>query len=142
MNPELLRRQMALAAVALVATLGSLALDRAEAGDGGGGGPDEPVPAAQGRWYEAVVGTYGPGLYGRTSGCGVKLTRDTRGIAHPELPCGVKIVIANAGHEVRTVVIDKGLAGARHDFDVTQALADELGLTNVQLVRWRFAEKS
>jgi hypothetical protein len=139
-NPKLLQRQVALAAVALVATLGSLALDRAEAGEGGGG--DGGVPPVRGKWYEAVVGTYGPGLYGRTTACGIKLTRETRGVAHPELPCGVKVVLANGGREVQTAVVDKGLVGARHDFDVTQALAEELGLTGVQLVRWRFAEKS
>lgn len=140
MNPKLLQRQVALAAVALVATLGSLALGRAAAGDGESGAAE--TPSVLGRWYEAVVGTYGPGLYGQTTACGIKLTRETRGVAHPELPCGVKIVLASGTHEVQTAVIDKGLLGARHDFDVTQALAEELGLTGVQLVSWRFAEKA
>lgn len=140
MNPKLLQRQVALAGVALVATLGSLALDRAEAGDGGA--PADGVPPVRGKWYDAVVGRFGPGLYGRTTACGIRLTRDTSGIAHPELPCGVKVVLANAGREVETAVVDKGLVGARHDFDVTQALAEELGVSGVQLVRWRFAEKS
>jgi rare lipoprotein A len=139
-NPELLQRQVALAAVALVATLGSLALDRAEAGGGDDGRTS--APTVVGRWYEAVVGTYGPGLYGKTTACGVKLTRETSGVAHPELPCGVKIVLANGSEEVQTAIIDKGLVGARHDFDVTQALAEDLGLAGVQLVRWRFAEKA
>jgi hypothetical protein len=139
-NPKLLQRQVALAAVALVATLGSLALDRAEAGDGAGRA--EAVPPVRGRWYEAVVGTFGPGLYGRTTACGIKLSRDTSGIAHPELPCGVKVVLENGGREVQTAVVDKGLVGARHDFDVTQALGDDLGISGVQLVRWRFSERS
>jgi rare lipoprotein A len=139
-NPKLLQRQVALAGVALVAPLGSLALGRAEAGDGGA--PADGVPPARGTWYDAVVGTFGPGLYGRTTACGVRLVRDTSGIAHPELPCGVKVVLANEGREVETAVVDKGLVGARHDFDVTQALAEELGISGVRLVRWRFAEKS
>ncbi len=130
---------MVLAGAALVAILGTVAFDRAEAGGGNGG---DDAPPVVGRWYEAVVGTYGPGLYGNTTACGVKLTRQTRGVAHPELPCGVKVVLANGGQEVQTAVIDKGLVGARHDFDVTQALAEDLGLSGVQLVRWRFAEKA
>ena len=138
MNAQLLQRQMALAGAALLAILGTLAFDRAEAGGGDGNGAAPPVV---GQWYEAVVGTYGPGLYGQTTACGIKLTRETRGIAHPELPCAVKIVVANGAQAVQTVVIDKGLAGARHDFDVTQALAEDLGLADVQPVRWRFAEK-
>ncbi len=140
MSIQLLQRQMALAAAALVAILGTLAFDRAQAG--GGRSTNGGAPPVIGRWYEAVVGTYGPGLYGQTTACGVKLTRETRGVAHPELPCRVKIVLASGAAEVQATVIDKGLLGARHDFDVTQALAEELGLTGVQLVRWRFAEKS
>ena len=140
MSAPLVQRQMALAAAALVAILGTLAFDRAQAG--GGEGANGGVPPVVGRWYEAVVGTYGPGLYGQTTACGVKLTRDTRGVAHPELPCGVKIVLANGTQEAQATVIDKGLLGARHDFDVTQALAEELGLTGAQLVRWQFAEKA
>jgi rare lipoprotein A len=139
-NPRLLQRQVALAAVALVAALGSLALHRAVVGDRAA--RTDGVPPVRAKWYEAVVGTFGPGLYGRTTACGIKLTRATSGIAHPELPCGVKVVLANAGREVRTVVVDEGLVGARHDFDVTPALAEEIGISGVQLVRWRFAEKS
>lgn len=131
---------MVLAGVTLVAILGTVAFDRAEAGGGKEDGSD--APPVVGRWYEAVVGTYGPGLYGKTTACGVKLARETKGVAHPELPCGVKVVLANGGREVQTAVIDKGLVGARHDFDVTQALAEELGLSGVQLVRWRFADKA
>jgi hypothetical protein len=135
-----LQRQMALAAAALVAVLATLAFDRAQAGDGGGG--ESRAPPVVGRWYEAVVGTYGPGLYGQTTACGVKLTRETRGVAHPELPCGVKIVLANGTQDAHATVIDKSLLGARHDFDVTQPLAEELGLTGVQLLRWRFADRA
>ncbi len=140
MSPQLLQRQLALAGVALVSTLGTLALDRAEAGGGGSSDTETPTVVAPRR--DAVVGAYGPGLFGRTTACGVKLTRETRGVAHPELPCGVRLVVANGGREIETAVIDKALYGPQHDFDVTQALAEDLGLAGVQIVRWRFAEKS
>ena len=69
MNVRLLERLVALAAVALLATLGSLALVRA--GDRQGEPAD--APARQGgptrsvmeRWYEAPVEVYGHGCCGR-----------------------------------------------------------------------------
>ena len=139
MNPHLLERQAALAGVALVATLGSLALDRASAGEPPTV-PDEatPLPAA-GTWYEAAVGTYGPGLYGRTTDCGVKLTRNTVGIAHPVLPCGARIVVEHRGRQRETRVVDRGPYRGSHEFDLTQRLANELGINGVEIVRWRFA---
>jgi actin-like ATPase involved in cell morphogenesis len=85
-------------------------------------------------------GTYGPGLYGRTTDCQVELTRETRGVAHPVLPCGARIIVAYGGREVETRVMDKGPYGAGQEFALTQALAGDLGLQGVQIVRWRFSE--
>jgi rare lipoprotein A (peptidoglycan hydrolase) len=136
-NARLLERQVALGGVALLAALGSLALDRA---------PEEQVaepapqaPPVAGRWYEAAVGVYGPGFFGRTTACGVELTRQTRGVAHPVLPCGARIVVSNRGREAETRVVDRGPYGTAQEFALTQALAADLGLSGVQIVRWRFA---
>ena len=139
MNTELLERQVVLAGVALLAALAGLALAR-----GGEPAPGDvavlpPSPPVAGRWYEAAVGTYGPGFYGRTTECDVKLTRATRGVAHPVLPCGARIVVAHRGRAAETRVIDKGPCGADQEFALTQALAAELGVTGVQIVRWRFS---
>ena len=131
MSPALVQRQLSLAAVALVT--GALAL--ALGGREGGGGGLEPV----GRWYEARVAPYGPGLYGRPTACGAPLTPATRGIAHPVLPCGVKLFVSYGGREVPTEVVDRGPHSAGRDFEVTEALAADLGLEGVQLIRWRFA---
>lgn len=137
MNANLLGRQVALGGVALLAALGSLALDRPPAQE-----PSEPVrqplPAA-GRWYEAAVGVYGPGLFGRTTACGIELTRATRGVAHPVLPCGARIVVSLRGREAEARVVDRGPYGTAEEFALTQALASDLGLSGVQIVRWRFA---
>ena len=143
MNAKLLERQVALAGVALLAAVGSLALGREAPVDA----PEvpvsaEPAPPAVGRWYEAPVGTYGPGFYGRTTTCGVTLERSTKGVAHPILPCGARIVIAFGGNTVETRVLDRGPYGAGRDFALTQALAEELGLSGVRIVRWRFPERS
>ena len=138
MNRRLLERQLALGGVALLAVLGTLALGRATEAEPPARPPVEAPPVA-GRWYEAPVGTYGPGLFGRTTDCQVRLTRATRGVAHPVLPCGARIVVAYGGREVDTRVIDKGPFGTRQEFALTQALASDLGLSGVQIVRWRFS---
>jgi hypothetical protein len=85
-----------------------------------------------------LVGSYGRGRYGRSTACGVTLERATLGIAHPVLPCGAKILVRFDGREAEAAVIDKGLE-TDHDFDLTAALAAELGVDGTQRVRWRFA---
>jgi hypothetical protein len=138
-STELLQRQLALGGVTLLAVLASLAIVRALESDSA---PPEAVeaPPVAGRWYEAAVGAYGPGLFGRTTECGVVLTRRTRGVAHPVLPCGARIVVSYGGREAETRVMDKGPFGAGQEFALTQALATDLGLRGVQIVRWRFSE--
>ena len=139
MNAELRERQVALAGVALLAALASLALGRSSEPAPEAVAPLPPPPPVAGRWYEAAVGTYGPGFYGRTTECDVRLARSTRGVAHPVLPCGARIVVAHRGRSAETRVIDKGPYGSNQDFALTQALADELGVAGVQIVRWRFS---
>jgi hypothetical protein len=136
-NARLLERQVALGGVALLAALGALAVEPL---DGQENAPPrrEPPPVA-GRWYEAAVGVYGPGFFGRTTPCGVALTKRTKGVAHPVLPCGARIVVAYGGREADTRVIDRGPYGSAQEFALTQALAGDLELSGVQIVRWRFS---
>ncbi len=140
MNARLLERQVALGGVALLAVLTSLALGQV----GAPVAPDPPVPAAPRaaeRWYEASVVVYGPGLFGRATACGVRLTRRSKGVAHPVLPCGARIVVAHAGHEAETRVIDTGPYGRGEAFALTPALAADLDVRGVQIVRWRFSQR-
>ena len=44
------------------------------------------------------------------------------------------------GKEVRTEVVDHRIVGGGRAFDLTQALADELGVQGRETIRWRFAE--
>jgi rare lipoprotein A (peptidoglycan hydrolase) len=138
-SPELLERQVALAGVALVAMLGGLVLGHEAPRDAPTAAKRAQTVRVAGKWYEATVGVYGPGLFGRTSTCGLKLTRRTRGVAHPVLPCGARIEVSHGGARVATRVIDNGPYGGSEDFDLTQALAADLGLSGVEVVRWRFA---
>jgi rare lipoprotein A (peptidoglycan hydrolase) len=70
----------------------------------------------------------------------VRIGPGTVGVAHPRLPCGVKIVIQFHGKQVATKVIDRGATTPGHDFDLTRALARQLGLQGVQTIHWRFAQ--
>ena len=133
MSPALLQRQAALAAGALLCTLGVLALR--ERGD-------EPPPARVGpniRWESAVVGLLPADAYERKTTCGIELDSGTLGVAHPLLPCGVDLVLALNGREVRTEVVERAPVEPGRAFDVTKALADELGLRAPREIRWRFA---
>ncbi len=134
MSPALLQRQAALAGVALLATLGALALGHA----GETPLPVEPVSGAI-RWERAVVGVLGPEAYAQKTSCGVALDSGSVGLAHPVLPCGVDIVVAYGDRQIRTEVVARGRVRVGHDFELTKALADELGVHGTQTIRWRFA---
>lgn len=134
MSRALLQRQAALAAVALLATLGVLALgDRSAAV-----APLKPGGPAL-RWESAIVGVLRPEAYARETTCGTTLGSGTLGVTHPVLPCGVDVVLSLGNKEVRTEVVDHAPVGGGREFDLTQALADELGVQGRETIRWRFA---
>jgi hypothetical protein len=133
-SPALLQRQAALAAAALLATLGVLALgDRSETV-----APLRPGGPAV-RWESAIVGILRPEAYAQGTTCSTTLSSGTLGIAHPVLPCGVDIVLSLGRKEVRTEVVDHRPVGGGRGFDLTQALADKLGVQGRETIRWRFA---
>jgi hypothetical protein len=133
-NPVLVQRQAALAAAALLAALAVLALDR-------GSNETAPLPPVGlgVRWQRAVVGVLPPDAYAQETACHIRLDSGTLGVAHPLLPCGVDLVVASREKEVRAEVVDRGPVRGGHDFEVTQALAQELGVRGTEEIRWRFA---
>jgi len=133
------QRTLALAAVALLA--GVLALAISSRGDEKGAAA-QGVPAAGGGWYEALAGSRGPAGDAERTACGLILTSRSLGVSHPVLPCGAKIVISYDGQEVLTEVIDRGPKTPGRQFDLTDSLAERLGLEGTQRVRWRFASPS
>jgi hypothetical protein len=136
-NPALMQRQAALAGVALLATIGALALGRESAGDAAPL-PPAPRPSAQ-TWQEGEAGLFPSDAYGETTTCGVALTRDSVGVAHPVLPCGVDLVVAHGAKQERVEVILRGPVESGRELNLTAALARELGFPGQGLVRWRFA---
>ena len=90
-------------------------------------------------WYAALAGVRTRPLAGGASACGTLLSPKTLGVGHSVLPCGAKIYIAFHGKTVLTSVVDRGPFAPGYDFEVTRALADVLGLSGVQAIRWSFA---
>jgi len=125
-------RLAALAGVVLVALAVALAVQHHNKK-----GAALPKPAGQ--WYTALAAPYTPSTKTKTGACGVRIGPGTPGVAHPELPCGVKIYVKFGGKEVLTQVVDRGRVVPGHEFDVTQRLAKLLGLQGTQTIEWRFA---
>ena len=76
---------------------------------------------------------------GERTACGVVLTPATYGVAHPSLPCGARIFVAFGNKQALTQVIERGPYVPGRELDLTRRLADRLGLSGPDQVRWRFA---
>jgi hypothetical protein len=142
MTVPLIQRELVLGAAALLAVVVALAVAARN---------DEaavPVPASRlpqpavsklSGWYPALAGVRKRPLAGRPSGCGTLLDPKTLGVDHPVLPCGAKIFLDYGGKTVLTTVVDRGPLAPGYQFELTPALADRVGLTGVQKIRWSFA---
>jgi hypothetical protein len=133
MNAALARRQAALAGVALLGALGAIALSRL-----GDDSDAAPPPTAGVEWETAGVAVFEPAS-GPTA-CGVTVTARTIGIAHPVLPCGAKLLLEHEGRQARADVVEQGPVDPGRAFELSPALAQELGVAGATTVRWRFAE--
>jgi hypothetical protein len=96
------------------------------------------VPIPGGGWYHATAAVRSSRL-GRRTSCGLVVTAKLGGLSDPVLPCGAKIYIEFGKRRALTQVIDRTSGAPDHRFDLTQPLADQLGLSGVQPVRWAFA---
>ena len=95
------------------------------------------LPQPVGQWYTALASTYSP--QNTKGACGVVIDGKTLGVAHPVLPCGVKLYIEYNGKQVLTQVVDRGPSTPGREFALTAALAGLLHLDGTQQIRWRFA---
>jgi hypothetical protein len=140
MSLGLLQRSVALAAVALLSGLGALALTSGSGEAKQVSGP-RPVPTADGGWYTALAGSRGASRDAERTTCRQILTGRSLGVSHPVLPCGAKLFIAYGDSEVLTEVIDSRLKKPGRQFELTEALAQRLGVEGTQQIRWRFATR-
>jgi hypothetical protein len=137
-NIQLARREVALGGVALLAVVAALASGL----DDGGEKPKRlprPVPVPGEGWYRSFAAPYPQSADRDRTACGFRLGPKTLGVAHPVLPCRVKLFISYGNRTVLTQVIDRGPGVPGREFDVTRALAARLGLRGTQQIRWRYA---
>lgn len=137
--PGIVQRTVALAAVALLASVAALALSRETRGDDAGSGDAQPVTVAETGWYSALAGSRGAPSDAERTTCRRILTNRSLGVTHAVLPCGAKIYIAYGGTELLTEVIDNRMRRQGRQFELTEALAQRLGIDGTQQIRWRFA---
>ena len=139
MNPALAQREVALAGVALLAAVLALALASPRGPNGGGGGHLQPVFVPGGGWYTELAGARAV-RYGRRTNCGVVLRPRTRGVVDSVLPCNVKLFVSFGDSErILTQVIARRPVVPGRRFDVTPALAEDLGIHGIQRIRWVYA---
>jgi rare lipoprotein A (peptidoglycan hydrolase) len=133
-RPAVAQRTIGLAALALIAGVVALAIAK-----NGSQSTDKNLPPGGGNWYSALAAPAPVPSKARRTACGQVLDAKTVGVAHPVLPCNVKVYIEYANKRVLTAVIDRGRDIAGPEFHLTKALADEVGLHGTQPIRWRYA---
>jgi len=74
--------------------------------------------------------------------CGQVLAPGSVGVTHPVLPCGVKVVLRYGETQVLTEVIDNALVEPGRQLEVTESLAQTLGIEDTVELEWRFATES
>lgn len=82
-----------------------------------------------------IASWYGPGFYGNETACGETLTKQTVGVAHRTLPCGTKVTFFAHGNWATAEVIDRGPFIKGVSWDLTSALAHQLGVEYTEKVR-------
>ena len=140
MTPALVQRGVWLAGVCFVAAIAAVAITRRDAGGSAKNLPSAvPVPGTKNGYYTARAAPYSPSPDQPRTACGERFGKTIEGVAHPVLPCGVRIYLRFHGKEVLTQVIDRGPNVPGREFDITKALANRLDLHGTQTVQWRFA---
>ena len=123
----------ALTAAAIAAAVALPAAASTGTGSGGASAspePDQSSSTARTADYQPAKATwYGPGLFGNRLACGGRLTHSTLGVAHKRLPCGTKVALRYRGRTVVVPVIDRGPYARGVSYDLTQATARKLGMT-------------
>ena len=140
MSPQLVQRALWLAGITLIAAIAALAIREREAGSNRNLPGAVAVPGTKNGYYNAKAAPYGPTAKRRRTACGKPFLKTTEGVAHPVLPCGVRLYIRFHGKEVLTQVVDRGPNVPGRDLDVTKALANRLDLHGTQTIQWRFAK--
>jgi rare lipoprotein A (peptidoglycan hydrolase) len=138
-NSTKLQRAVWLAGFTLVAAIVAVAITRRDASGNRNLPGAVVVPGTKNGYYTAKAAPYGPTASHRRTSCGKPFLTTTEGVAHPVLPCGVRLYVRFHGREVLTQVVDRGPNVPGRDLDLTKALANRLDLHGTQTIQWRFA---
>ena len=92
------------------------------------------VPLATASVYRSATATWYD-QSGNTGACGVKLRRNTLGVAHKTLPCGSLVDVTYGGRTISVPVIDRGPYAHGVSYDLTLATARALGMVSVGRAR-------
>jgi rare lipoprotein A len=74
----------------------------------------------------AVATWFGPGLYGRRTACGQRMSRTLLGVAHKRLPCGTQVAVLYRGRRITVPVVDRGPFRRGTEWDLTAGTAEAL----------------
>jgi len=138
-NPQLVQRAVWLCGITLIAAIAAVAITRRDFGNSRNLPGAVVVPGTENGYYTAKAAPYGPTANHLRTACGKPFLKTTEGVAHPVLPCGVRLYIRFHGREVLTQVVDRGPNVPGRDLDLTKALANRLDLHGTQTIQWRFA---
>jgi hypothetical protein len=133
----LAQRLLVLAAVALVAAVASVAIV-SQRGTNASAAALTSAPAPAG-WNVAFAGSRGPTGDAQRTTCGQVLSPESLGVTHPVLPCGAKVILRSGNKQVLTEVIDNALVEPGRQLEVTDKLAQLLGIEGTVELEWRFA---
>ena len=136
-DPRLLQREVALAATALLAAVVALGVAAWNESEPSAKAMPASVPAPGGGWYEAIAAQIR--TPSEPTECGYKIDRKLVGVAHPVLPCGVKLYVRYGLNQVLTQVIGRPPPGPGRQFGLTAALARALHANGTVRIRWRYA---
>ena len=137
MPSALAQRLVLLGAVALLAAIGAAAIVEQRSSDEEAAAlTSAPAPAG---WNVSFAGSRGPTGDAQRTTCGQVLAPESLGVTHPVLPCGAKVILRSGDKQVLTEVIDNALAEPGRQLEVTEALAQMLGLDGTVELEWRFA---
>jgi rare lipoprotein A len=97
-------------------------------------GPRVSPPLTVDVYRTSTATLYGPGLWGRHTACGQKLTRRTLGVANRKLRCGTRVSILYRGRTIVVPVIDRGPYANHANWDLTMATGSALGMNGTATV--------
>lgn len=90
----------------------------------------------------AMASWYGPGFYGKITADGTKMQRNSKWVAHKELPFGTKVKFTYKEKTITLLVKDRGPFVGDRVWDFTEAAAEEIGLKSdgVGMVEYQILE--